>query len=125
MLQAMVNAEKYKEIILSGLVLSIECITEREQEPIFQDDSAASHRARCVSGFVRLCQSDNYLIISDSVLYFDMHPHIITYGECFTVETQQFCEYRSPFLLRTLRHPSGPIRLNLDSSENMTRDHSD
>ena len=54
--------EKYKEIILSGLVPSIESITEREQERIFQDDSAPCHRARCVSGFVRLCQSDNFLI---------------------------------------------------------------
>ena len=60
MLQGMVNAEKYKEIILSGLVPSIESITEREQELIFQDDSAPCHRARCVSGFVRLCQSDNF-----------------------------------------------------------------
>ena len=31
MLQGMVNAEKYKEIILSGLLPSIESITEREQ----------------------------------------------------------------------------------------------
>ena len=61
MLQGMVNAEKYKEIIFSGLVPSIESITEREQEPIFQqDDSAPCHRARCVSGFVRLCQSANF-----------------------------------------------------------------
>ena len=60
MLQGMVNAEKFKEIILSGIVPSIESITEREQEPILQDDSAACHRARCVSGFVRLCQSDNF-----------------------------------------------------------------
>ena len=62
MLQAMANAEKYKEIILSGLVPTIESITEREQELIFQDDSATCHRARCISGFVRLCQSDNFLI---------------------------------------------------------------
>ncbi|KRG00473.1 uncharacterized protein Dwil_GK27451 [Drosophila willistoni] len=45
----MVNAEKYKEIILSGLVPSIESITEREKEPIFQDDSAPCHRARSIS----------------------------------------------------------------------------
>ena len=54
-----------------------------------------------------------------------MHPHIITYGECFTVDMQQFCEYRSLFLRRTLSHPADPIRLNFDSSENMTREHSD
>ena len=58
MLQGMVNAKKYKEIIMP----SIESITEREQEPIFQDDSASCNRARCVSGFVRLCQCDNFLI---------------------------------------------------------------
>ena len=46
MLQGMVNAEKYKEIILRGIVPSIETITEREQEPIFQDDSAPCQRAR-------------------------------------------------------------------------------
>ena len=34
MLQAMVNAEKYKEIILSGLVPSIESITERTRAHI-------------------------------------------------------------------------------------------
>ena len=60
MLQGMMNAEKYKEIILCGLVPSIESIIEREQEPIFQDDATPCHRARCVSGFVRLCQSDNF-----------------------------------------------------------------
>lgn len=51
MLQGMVNAEKYKEIILSGLVPSIESLSENIKEPIFQDDSAPCHRARCVSGF--------------------------------------------------------------------------
>ena len=56
-----VHAEKYKEIILSGLVPSIESIAERQQEPIFQDNATPCHRARCGgSGFVKLCQSDNF-----------------------------------------------------------------
>ncbi|KRF99199.1 uncharacterized protein Dwil_GK28313 [Drosophila willistoni] len=40
---------QYKEIILSGLVPSIQSITEREKEPIFQEDSAPCHRARSIS----------------------------------------------------------------------------
>ena len=44
-----VNAEKYKDIIQKGLVPSLESLTEYEENPIFQDDSAPCHRARTVS----------------------------------------------------------------------------
>ena len=56
MLQGMVNAEKYKEIILNGPVLSIESITERENKSPYS--RTIPHR--CVSGFVRLCQTDHF-----------------------------------------------------------------
>jgi len=51
MLQGMVNGKKYEEIILGGLVPSIESVIEREQEPIFQNDFVPCHQARSVSDF--------------------------------------------------------------------------
>ena len=49
MLEGSVNAEKYKNIILEGVLPTSENLTQKIDEPVFQDDSASCHRARSVS----------------------------------------------------------------------------